>query len=160
MPFDQDQAHAGMQQDDEIQNCMHASTAFDAVVAPLERATGQGLLGQNRTMLFEAFQDRRDGFARCAAKALGRAHTNPIGLLVKMVKDGEHRRAKRSLASGAPQSPVEVALAWGKSTAPQLEGEHREQVLAEFRLDLDEQAQVRAVIDRSLEDAARPEARW
>ena len=48
-----------------------------------------------------------------------RAHTNPVGLLVKMVgKDGEHRRRTRSSAPEAPRSPVERMLAWAEHSAP------------------------------------------
>jgi hypothetical protein len=127
---------------------------FDELVAPLELASGWRLNGEHRRLCTQAFEEYPEGFRLCAAKALRRAHTNPVGLLVKMEKkDGEHRRAGRSLAPEAPPTPLERMLSWAGRTAPRLEPNHREDILAESGLDEDEIAAVRAAVVRSLEGA-------
>jgi hypothetical protein len=135
---------------DQIEEGMHAP-GFEEVIAPLERATGQRLNGPPRLLLLEAFEESPEGFRVCATKALRRAHTNPVGLLVKMVvKDGEHRRHERSAAPDAPRTPLERMLAWAEGTAAMLQPEHREEILDEAGLDEEGLAQVRAEIARSL----------
>jgi hypothetical protein len=133
---------------------MHARARFDAIVALLEEAAGQKLNGPIRALHFAEFEAYPDGFERCARKALKRGHTNPIGLLVKMVRDGEHRRHARSAAAGAPAKPLVRALAWAGGDGRMLEPQHQEDILGTFGLDEDERAQVRASISRSLGTAA------
>jgi hypothetical protein len=140
---------------DEVEEGMHASPdSFAAILEPLERATGQRLNGSARTLCMQAFEECAEGFRLCATKALRRAHSNPVGLLVKMVvKDGEHRRAGRSLAPDAPPTPLERWLGWAQRTAPLVAPEDREEILQEADLSSDEREQVRQAIARSLEPA-------
>src|SRR5881227_1090010 len=75
---------------------------FDAIVAPLEDASGWRLNGKNRALCVRAFEESPDGFRACAQRAArmefdarGRPITNWVGLFVKMIlRDGEHRRRR------------------------------------------------------------------
>lgn len=59
-------------------------------MAPLERRSGQALVGQGRSDCIRAFEENPEGFRSCAARAL-RKGKSPLGLLVKMVQQGQHR---------------------------------------------------------------------
>jgi hypothetical protein len=93
---------------DEVEHGMHAELA--TVVAPLERAARQPLSGPNRALCQAALDECPLGFPICAERALRRARTSPLGLLVRMVRDGDHRLAQlvaeERLAEGA--SPDEL----------------------------------------------------
>jgi hypothetical protein len=69
---------------------MHASapTLFDELVEPL------GLKGPNRELCQAAFDECPDGFAACVDDAVARGRV-PAALLVTLVRDGDHRDAKR-----------------------------------------------------------------
>jgi hypothetical protein len=128
---------------------MHAS--FEAIMAPLERATGQTLNGKNRQVCVAAFAESPDGFGACAAKALRIAHSTPIGLLVRLVKDGEHRRTVNLRA--ADDTSFERWVKWATRTAPLLPADVREEVLADLRLAPHELAHIRELL-AGLEEAA------
>jgi hypothetical protein len=83
---------------------------FDAVVAPLE-AVGDDhgskrLNGPGLDWCLSAFSEAPGGFARCAARAYSRwergESRRPLGLLCRMVRDGEHRQAQRSEIEDIP----------------------------------------------------------
>lgn len=67
---------------------------FNAIVAPLERISGK-LNGRGRSDCIRAFDENPEGFRLCATQALiqarRRGYANPLGLLVKMVRDGQHQ---------------------------------------------------------------------
>lgn len=65
---------------------------FKAVIAPLEYEAGKALAGGGRESCLAAFFEKPLGFAICAEDALNRATVNPLGLLIRMVRDGDHRR--------------------------------------------------------------------
>jgi hypothetical protein len=79
---------------------LHAS--FDAIVAPLEAAAGKRLNGSGRTACLAAFDESPEGFERIAGKALERAQVNPLGLLIKMVRDGDHLEESRPATPREP----------------------------------------------------------
>lgn len=62
---------------------------FDAILAPLEARAGRRLNGRGRAACWRAYLEALDGFLGCAADALERG-TKPLGLLVRMVEDGDH----------------------------------------------------------------------
>ena len=64
---------------------------FVALVAPLERAAGRPLSGPGRSKCMRAFKENPDAFARLTAAALERGRVNPLGLLIRMVSDRDHR---------------------------------------------------------------------
>ena len=70
---------------------MHAEPPeFVALVGELEAAAGKRLRNPGRERCLRAFGESPDGFARTALSAKRRARTSPLGLLCKMVEDGEH----------------------------------------------------------------------
>ena len=64
---------------------------FASIVRPLEDRYGRPLTGHGRLKCHRAFQENPESFRRLAERALEQAHRNPVGLLIKMVRDGEHR---------------------------------------------------------------------
>ncbi len=64
---------------------------FDALVVPLERQVGRPLSGPNRTKCLHAHAENPDGFRRLVDEAGHRGRVNPLGLLVRMVLDGDYR---------------------------------------------------------------------
>src|SRR5579862_4774015 len=106
----------GMNEDSET---VHAG-GFDAVIAPLERHAGQRLNGRNRVLLQEAHLSHREGFERCASKAMRISSSSPIGLLVKMVKDGDHRRPL-SLGEVAPADSLAEKLRMSQEELDELQ---------------------------------------
>src|SRR5207249_9390877 len=90
---------------------LHAS--FDAIVAPLEAAAGKRLNGAGLPACRAAFNENPEGFERVAGRALERASSNPLGLLIRMVRDGDHleerrpsTRRKPSRCSGCGSVPL------------------------------------------------------
>jgi hypothetical protein len=63
---------------------------FTTIVEPLERRAGVRLNGPGLAVCFRAFIDAPDRFPALARDALARGR-NPVALLVRMVKDGDHR---------------------------------------------------------------------
>jgi hypothetical protein len=63
---------------------------FDEIVRPLEEACGERLAGPGRGPCWTAFGEHPHGFRACAAAALDRGK-RPPGLLIQMVRDGDHR---------------------------------------------------------------------
>jgi len=62
------------------------------VVAPLERRSRKALDGDGLDDCLAAFAENAEGFAWRADAALARTkYKNSLGLLVKMVRAGEHR---------------------------------------------------------------------
>ena len=67
------------------------SAEFDDIVRPLEARACRRLGEPGRSVCLEAFYEEPDGFRRTVDAALARGNTNPIGLLVTMVRSGDHR---------------------------------------------------------------------
>jgi hypothetical protein len=132
---------------------MHADR-FAEIVAPLEVAAAAGLTGPSRVLCLQAFEENADGFRRCAERARQRAQRNPVGLLVRMVKDGDHRFAATG-RNESERSQLERALRWAETAGRKFGPEHVFDIAdASFTLDATERAQVRDAIARSLEAAA------
>jgi class 3 adenylate cyclase len=98
-----------MQQQQQESEALKAAAAFaneefDALIAPLEAKAGRRLNGAGRGWCLRAFTENSAGFAACARDALERAEHSPLGLLVRMVRDGDHRLAPPS----APQTPPAI----------------------------------------------------
>jgi hypothetical protein len=68
---------------------MQEPDSFAEIVAPLEVSIGRRLNGSGRILCLRAFEENAHGFAACAGEALRRGRENPLGLLVKMVRDGD-----------------------------------------------------------------------
>jgi hypothetical protein len=68
-----------------------AVPAFLALVGPLEQRARRRLTGLGRQACIRAFRTQPDGFARLCTEALARGRTNPLGLLIVMVRAGEHK---------------------------------------------------------------------
>ena len=62
---------------------------FAALISPLEVRAGKTLRQPGRGKCLRAFLAPPDGFRRCVDEALARGNRNAIGLLVRMVEDGE-----------------------------------------------------------------------
>jgi hypothetical protein len=80
------------------------------ILAPLEAAAGTRLKGWGRRKWLSALAENPAGFRSCACEALERGR-NPLGLLVQMVKDGDHD--VETLPSAAPQRGHGVCFACG-----------------------------------------------
>lgn len=82
---------------------------FDGLIAPLERKARQGLSGPGRSTCRAAFAENAEGFIACCERVLERTNSSsPLGLLVRMVRDGDHRVPaveKESSAAAAPAAP-------------------------------------------------------
>jgi len=98
-----------------------------------------------------AFAESPDGFRACAAKALRIAHSTPLGLLVRLIKDGEHRRTANLRATA--DTSFERWVKWATRTAPLLPSDVREEVFAELNLAPHELAHIRGLI-AGFEEAA------
>jgi hypothetical protein len=70
------------------QHAAASASSFDEIVAPLEAGT-ERLNGSGRGACLAAFNENPEGFARIAGEALERGR-NPLGLLCRMVRDGDH----------------------------------------------------------------------
>jgi hypothetical protein len=104
---------------EENRNSTHAEPPeFLALIEELEDFTGRRVRGEARSLFLEEFAKSPGGFARCLRSALHRARLNPIGLLVTMIRDGEHLlkgRARvddraRMRDAGSTPPPVAVCL--------------------------------------------------
>lgn len=71
---------------------------FVAIVSPLETIATRRLNGNGRGECLAAYLENADGFRQLATDAGGRGK-NPCALLVRMVRDGDHR------VSAAPREP-------------------------------------------------------
>ena len=98
----------------------HAEQArFASLVAPLERAARRDLGEPSRGLCHAAFVANPGGFADICAAAVSRAKSNPVGLLVRMVRDGDHLRRERH-ADVVEIRPGVLAAARQPSDAAQL----------------------------------------
>jgi hypothetical protein len=79
-----------MDLDVETQQQQLAGAEFAALIAPLEQRVGRALKEPGRTECARAFAENAGAFARLAEDALTRGR-NPLALLVKMVREGDHR---------------------------------------------------------------------
>jgi hypothetical protein len=71
---------------------MHAAAAgFDAIIEPLEVSAGKPLYGRGRQVCLVGYEENPEGFRLIAEDAQARATRNALGLLVRMVLDGDHR---------------------------------------------------------------------
>jgi hypothetical protein len=68
---------------------MHEPAAFTETVAKLEYDTGRRLSGPYRLACLRAFEQNERGFRACVDAALRRGRENKVGLLVRMVRDGD-----------------------------------------------------------------------
>ena len=75
---------------------------FDEIVAPLERRARQRLTRSGRLDCERAFNENPDGFRACVDRALAKGNGSPVGLLVRMCRDGDHDLPK------APPAPAAV----------------------------------------------------
>jgi len=64
---------------------------FRLVIVPLERSAGKPLNGPGLRKCLKAFKENGPAFRRLADQALARADRNPLGLLIRMVDDRDHR---------------------------------------------------------------------
>ena len=69
--------------------CMQEPNAFAEIVARVEVVIGRRLNGPGRLLCLRAFEENEHGFVACVNEALRRGRENPLGLLVKMVRDGD-----------------------------------------------------------------------
>ncbi len=82
---------------------MHAEPPdFAEAIGPLEARVGRHLRGAGRQVCLAAFAESPDGFRRIATDALTRARTNPLGLLIRMATDGEHRAPSPKESNDGP----------------------------------------------------------
>lgn len=65
---------------------------FRSIVGPLELRLGRPLAGVGLRKCLRAFAMRPAEFRRLAEDALARGSRNPVGLLVRMVEEGDHLR--------------------------------------------------------------------
>jgi hypothetical protein len=88
---------------------MHEPAEFVEIVGELEVSVGRRLNGPGRKLCLLAFEENERGFHACALEALRRGRTNPLGLLVKMVKqrDWDVRMLEPEAPTAAPfERPV------------------------------------------------------
>jgi hypothetical protein len=81
--------HAVVKKFSSTNACMHEPTAFTEIVATLEVDNGRRLNGSGRELCLRAFTQNQVGFAACVNEALRRGRHNSLGLLVRMVRDGD-----------------------------------------------------------------------
>jgi hypothetical protein len=79
------------QQEEKSLEEMHAAASFDAIIEPLEVSAGKPLIGRGRQVCLAAYEENPEGFRLIAEEARVRAARNELGLLVRMVLDGDHR---------------------------------------------------------------------
>jgi len=82
------------------------AASFDETVARLENVVGRRLNGSGRALCLEAFNENERGFRACVDEALRRGQTNPLGLLMRMVRDGDWN-VPPSPTGGAPCERVD-----------------------------------------------------
>ena len=120
------------------------SETFAAIIAPLELLAANGgppeaFNGPGRAEALAAFRESPDGFRACVLKALQRAQSGksqkPLGLLVRMVRDGDHRAAP-------PDRGIAKALAWARASGQYMAAADARTVLDEFVLSDDDRRQV------------------
>jgi hypothetical protein len=80
-----------MQQKEKSLEEMHAAAGFDAIIEPLEVSAGKPLNGRGRQVCLAGYEENPEGFRLVAGEAQARAARNALGLLVRMVLDGDHR---------------------------------------------------------------------
>jgi hypothetical protein len=85
-----------------------AQVVFEKAIGPLEASAGKRLNGPGLQLCRAAFRENPDGFRLIAADALARALVNPLGLLVRMVRDGDHRQE----APPPPETDDERRVRW------------------------------------------------
>lgn len=96
---------------------------FAAVLAPLEAETGKRLNGIGRGWCRAAFEENPGGFGRIADDALAKAQLNPLGLLVRMVRDGDHRLPAPSPLTDDETARLETArVARSRAESPRRTG--------------------------------------
>ena len=92
-------ARAGQRQQQQLKNDFLESSSrsssseadeFAEALAPLESKQGRRLAGTYRDLCAAAYEENPDGFRLVANDALERGF-RPLGLLVKMVREGDHR---------------------------------------------------------------------
>ncbi len=91
---------------------------FGEIVAPLEKASGKPLGGPGLERCRTAFQENPHGFRVCATDALQRA-LSPLGLLIRMVSDGDHRDVAPAAAPSSTK--FHRAEGWVRNAGWQLE---------------------------------------
>jgi hypothetical protein len=77
---------------------------FAEIVAPLEAVAGKRLDGSGLQACLVAFDESPEGFKRTAEGALDRGQVNPLGLLIKMVRDGDHLEEGRPATRRGPSA--------------------------------------------------------
>jgi len=70
---------------------MQEPADFAEILAPLEARAGRRLNGGGRELCAQACAENDVGFRACVGEALRRGRENPLGLLVKMIQDGDWR---------------------------------------------------------------------
>jgi hypothetical protein len=63
---------------------------FTNLVAQLERSAASRLKSPARDLCLEAYHSSIEGFEVLVARAHEKARSNPVGLLIAMVRNGEH----------------------------------------------------------------------
>jgi hypothetical protein len=82
------------------------TAAFNALVAPLERASGRRLLGRGRAAALFAFAHHETGFRECVRRAeTAIGWDDRVGLLCRMLFEREHVEAEQ-LAEELPTAAV------------------------------------------------------
>jgi hypothetical protein len=79
------------QQEEKSLEEMHAAAGFDELIEPLEVSAGKPLFGRGRQVCLAGYEENPEGFRLIADEARARAARNALGLLVRMVLDGDHR---------------------------------------------------------------------
>jgi hypothetical protein len=87
---------------------MHEPAEFAEIVASLEASNGRRLNGSARELCLQAFEQNAFGFAACVSEAGRRGTTNSIGLLVRMVRDGDWDVPALESPRAPPPSPEPV----------------------------------------------------
>lgn len=118
-----------------------AAAKFEEIVTPLEKASGKPLGGPGLELCRTAFHENPHGFRVCAADALRRATIHPLGLLIRMVRDEDHRDVA---PPSAPSSTAfQRAERWVHNAGCQLEPADFLDELAQRFADLDDLANQR-----------------
>jgi hypothetical protein len=94
--------------------CEASAREFASILKPLEEASGKRLGGPGLELCRAAFRENPHGFRLCAKHALRRATENALGLLVRMVDDGDHRGVPPPSAPAS--SAFESAERWLRRT--------------------------------------------
>jgi hypothetical protein len=94
-----------------------ARERFAAILAPLEAKAGKRLTGAGRVWCWRALTENEEGFARCAEDVLERARGNPVALLCRVVRDGDHRLTAPPPPAPPPPPCPECGVGRGHHTA-------------------------------------------